>query len=406
MPIKLHKKGLSGLLVTVIVLVTGTLVYMGNTPVPTTRVTASFERVNGFYAGDDVRILGVNVGKVLSITPHGDQVTVSFEFDGERKVPADTMAAIIAPSLVSGRYIQLAPVYTGGPALKDGAEIPLGKTAVPVEWDQIKDELTTLSSSLGPTDSDKQGALATLINSAANNLQGNGLSLHDTIAGMREAATTIGASSNNLFATVSNLNKFIGAMNASSGQIQQFTTQLAALASLINENRDWLARALSQMDVALRSVSDFVAQNKNRTQSSVAQLADIALLIQNNQNALSNILHAAPTALANFYNIYDPTTHAITGRAAIQNFADVPTFVCQTIYSAGGTLNDCRNALKPYLDKLNTPVLPPILGPLRQGTSNQTSPGTNSAATAPAPGTPPLVTGTLGNLLGVLGGVR
>lgn len=406
MPIRLHKKGVLSLLATAVLVIAGSLVYMGSAPLPAKRVSASFERVSGLYAGDDVRILGVNVGKVISITPHGEQVTVSFEFDGERKVSADTMAAIIAPSLVSGRYVQLAPVYTGGPELKDGAEIPLNKTAVPVEWDQIKDELTTLSNSLGPNDSDKQGALARLIGSAANNAQGNGRSLHDTIAAMRDAATTIGQSSNNLFATVSNLNKFIGAMNASSEQIQQFTTQLASLASLINDNREWLSRALSQMDIALRAVSDFVSRNKDRIQSSVAQLTDIALLIQNNQNALSNILHLTPNTLANFYNIYDPTAHALTGRLAIQNLSDVPTFVCQTIYSAGGTLNDCRDALKPYLDKFNTPSLPPILGPLRQGTSNQTGPATNNGTAAPVPGTPPVLTGALGSILGAVGGAR
>ena len=62
-----------------------------------------------------MRILGVAVGKVTEVTPKGDKVEVEFEFDGKYKVPADAKAAVVAPSLVSDRYVQLLPAYTGGP---------------------------------------------------------------------------------------------------------------------------------------------------------------------------------------------------------------------------------------------------------------------------------------------------
>ncbi|KXF55789.1 hypothetical protein AXA44_36775 [Rhodococcus sp. SC4] len=370
---------------------------------PTTKITAHFERVSGLYVDDDVRILGVKVGKVTSVEPHGDEVTVKFEFDGDRKVPEDAMAAIVSPALVSGRYIQLAPVYTGGPLLADSADIPLERTAVPVEWDQIKDELTTLTAALGPNATDQKGSLARLVDSAATNLDGNGKSLHETIAEMHNAAATIGTSSTNLFSTVENLNKFIRAMNQSDAQIQQLTTQLSSLASLLNDNREKMTQALRQLDDALRVASDFVAQNKDRLQSSVGQLADVATLIQDNQTALANVLHAMPITLANFYNIYDPTSHSFTGRVSVPNFADVPTFVCQTIFAAGGTIDDCRTALKPYLDQFNNPNLPFGFNLLnRPGTTNQTP-----APTAqPVPGTPPINTGALGSLLGVPGGQK
>ena len=58
------------------------------------------------------------------------------------KVPADAKALVIAPNLVSARFVQLAPAYTGGPVLADGAEIGLDRTAVPVEWDEVKEQLT------------------------------------------------------------------------------------------------------------------------------------------------------------------------------------------------------------------------------------------------------------------------
>ena len=74
------------------------------------------------------------------------------------KLPADARAVIMAPNLVSARFIQLTPAYTDGPAMADGASIELDRTAVPVEWDEVKTELTRLSQQLGPRQGSSPGA--------------------------------------------------------------------------------------------------------------------------------------------------------------------------------------------------------------------------------------------------------
>ena len=66
------------------------------------------------------------------------------------RVPADAKAVIVAQNLVSARYVQLTPAYESGPAMTDGAVIPIERTAVPVEWDEVKEQLTRLATELGP----------------------------------------------------------------------------------------------------------------------------------------------------------------------------------------------------------------------------------------------------------------
>ena len=75
------------------------------------------------------------------------------------------------PSVVSDRYIQLAPVYTGGPAMSDNATIPRDRTATPVELDQLYTSLNKLATSLGPNGANSKGALSNLLNTAAANLE-------------------------------------------------------------------------------------------------------------------------------------------------------------------------------------------------------------------------------------------
>ena len=110
-----------------------------------TNVVAYFENSNGIYVGDDVRILGVNVGRIDKIEPQPDRVKISFWYDSKYKVPADANAAILSPTLVTSRAIQLTPAYTGGPAMADDAVIPRERTVVPVEWDTLRQQLERLA---------------------------------------------------------------------------------------------------------------------------------------------------------------------------------------------------------------------------------------------------------------------
>ena len=74
-------------------------------------LVAKFPRTVSIYQGSDVRVLGVPVGKVDSVTPSGTDVVVKMSYDPSVKVPSDAKAVIIAPSIVGDRYIQLTPTY-------------------------------------------------------------------------------------------------------------------------------------------------------------------------------------------------------------------------------------------------------------------------------------------------------
>ena len=89
----------------------------------TKSLTAEFPRAVSLYEGSDVRVLGVPVGKVDSVTPSGTNVVVTMHYDADVQIPADAKAVIISPSIVGDRFVQLTPAYTGGPALADGADL-------------------------------------------------------------------------------------------------------------------------------------------------------------------------------------------------------------------------------------------------------------------------------------------
>ena len=98
------------------------------------------------------------------------------------EVPADAKAVIVAQNLISARYVQLAPAYESGPTMADGAVIPMDRTAIPVEWDEVKEQLMRLATELGPDKGVSTGSVGRFIDSAADALDGNGAKLRETLA--------------------------------------------------------------------------------------------------------------------------------------------------------------------------------------------------------------------------------
>lgn len=111
-------------------------------------VVAYFDNSNGIFEGDDVVILGVPVGRIDTIEPEPERVKISFWYDDRYKVPADVNAAILSPMLVTSRAIQLTPSYSGGPVLQNDAVIDQDRTVVPVEYDDVREQLHRITETL------------------------------------------------------------------------------------------------------------------------------------------------------------------------------------------------------------------------------------------------------------------
>ncbi|WP_213573717.1 MCE family protein [Rhodococcus sp. USK13] len=331
-------------------------------------VTAYFPTTTGLYSGDDVRVLGVKVGSVGKIEPGPDFAKVTMSVDKSVDIPADAKAIIVAPSLVSGRFVQLTPVYAGGPTMQDGADIPVQRTAVPVEWDEIKSELNKLSEALGPQGADPQGSLGTFIDTAANNLDGNGESLRNTLRELSETMRTLSDGRTDLFSTIRNLQTFVAALSSSNEQIVQFEGRLASVSNLLATNSDELGTALVDLDLALGDVNRFVVENRAALTEQVGRLADATQVLADKRPQLEQTLHVAPTALANFSNIYKPAQGSLVGAVAFANFGNPVNFMCGAIQSLQANDSQrsadlCTQYLSPVLNSLTMNYLPILSNP-------------------------------------------
>ena len=308
-------------------------------------VTAYFPRTVGIYPGSDVRVLGVRIGEVEKITPEGDRVRVELAYDEGRKVPADAKAAIINSSVVSDRYLQLLPVYRKGPVLQSGAVIPETRTAVPVELDRIFDSLHTTADALGPKGANKDGSLSRLLGVSADNLDGQGENLNQTVEDLSQAVTTLSDGRKDLFGTVRNLQVFTAALAADDKSVRSFNTSLAEVAGQLAGEREDLADALRNLGTALGDVSDFVKNNKKSLTSNVQGLSKVTKVLVTQRAALDELLAVAPTGLSNLNNAYNPSAGTLDTRNNAQQAQDPASLLCSVLKTTGdegGKNPDCE----------------------------------------------------------------
>lgn len=311
----------------------------------TKTLTAYFERAVGVYEQSDVRVLGVRIGQVTDITPDGDNVRVDMEYDAKYELPADAQAVVVAPSIVSDRYVQITPAYDGGAVLASGSTLDVDRTQVPLELDEVYANLDELNRALGPEGANKDGALADLLAVSADNLEGNGEMLGATLEDFSQFVDTLADNRDNLFGTIANLQDFTTTIANSDQTVRAFNRDLAVVADQLAGERQDLARAVQQLSVALGDVAVFVRENRESLSTNVESLAKTTQVIVDQQVALAEFLDTAPTALSNLQLAYNPSTGTLDTRDnGLSNeeqmvLGELPLgVVCETASQAGGEL--------------------------------------------------------------------
>ena len=328
-------------------------------------VVAYFPETLALYPGDRIQIMGVPVGAIDSIEPAGDKMKVTFHYDNTYKVPANASASVLNPSLVASRDIQLSPPYTGGPVMADGAVIPIERTQVPVEWDELRNSINRILQGLGPTQQQPKGPFGDVIESAADGLAGAGQQINKTLNSLAEALTALNKGRGDFFGVVRSLALFVNALYQSDQQFVALNTDLASFTTKFTNTDNEVANALRDLNQLLTTTRQFVDKNADVLIHDIDNLADTTntILQPEPRDGLETGLHVFPNLAANIANISSPVAGGLVTLPVLSNFANPMQFICSAI-QAGSRLGYqesaelCAQYLAPILDAIKFNYLP------------------------------------------------
>lgn len=313
-------------------------------------VTAYFTSAASLYTGNPVEVLGVPVGSVASVEPQSGRVKVVLHLDKGVKLPADVHALQVAPSLISGRSIALAPAYGGGEQLRDGAVIPVERTEVPLDVNDLFRSADSLATALGPKGANSDGSLTRFLEVLAANLDGNGKSLAAALHDLGAATSTLAGSRNDLTGTIRGLQEFVGTLAAHDTSVRTLNEKLASVTGTLADERFNLSAALQQLSVTLGNLAGFVQDNRAAIRSSVTRLSTVSRVLVKERALLGQIMDEAPTGLTNLLNSYNAAGGTLDARLNVNELDAAPgALLC--MLAARGTPGGLPKSLQDACNK-------------------------------------------------------
>jgi phospholipid/cholesterol/gamma-HCH transport system substrate-binding protein len=264
-------------------------------------------------------------------------VRVEMEYDAAYDVPAEAKAAIVTPTLVADRFVQLTPAFEkGDEVMASGADIPLPDTGVPVELDRIYASLEDLTVALGPNGVNRDGTLDNTLAAARKAFGGNGALGNQMIRNLSEAAVTFGEGSGDLFETVSSLARFTEVLAKNDAVVRAFMKDLAEVSSALADEREELTAALASVADAVGTVESFVRDNRQALVTDVEKLTRTLKTMNSEKESIDTALTVAPVAMGNLILAFDAKSSSVGSRIGVQqNVADLDGFLCAIVQQSG-----------------------------------------------------------------------
>lgn len=200
-----------------------------------TDVSAVFPDASGLYPNFSVELNGVDVGSVGSVqlTPAGARVTMVLNH-GVR-VPDDVVASIDVANDLGEQVVELTPSRGGrGPALRNGAVVPVAPDEIPTNVGQVVASATRLLRAI------PAGDLNQLLGDLATALQGQAGNLRTIISASTTFSQEFLAYQRQFTALLANAPPVLDAVTAVGPQLRQDLVNTESLVEVLADQRTTL----------------------------------------------------------------------------------------------------------------------------------------------------------------------
>jgi phospholipid/cholesterol/gamma-HCH transport system substrate-binding protein len=310
-------------------------------------ISAEFNQATELGSQADVRISGVDVGKVISVSldRRTGLTRAVMEIDPQfAPRPVDTRAILRQKTLLGETYVELSPGSASARKLPDGAMLPRGQVAPTVQLDQI----------LSTFDPATRRAFETWMQQDGIALTNRGEDLNEALAELYPFATNVDSVlavlNRDSAATSTLLNdggKVFSAIAHSPAALQQLVDNADGAFSATAAQSTALAQTIQAFPpflLATKATVDRVARFAQTTKPLVDELRPAAVQLS---PALESLAILAPQLKSLLVNL-GPLTHASkAGVPALETFLNdsVPLLTRATPYLGG---------VVPVIDYINT----------------------------------------------------
>ncbi|MBO4401434.1 MAG: MCE family protein [Selenomonadaceae bacterium] len=239
---------------------------------------AGFKQVLGLENQADVRLSGVNIGRVDSIVNDSGGVTVTLKVDGDTKIPDNSVATVMSIGVMGNKFVNITPGRDEGSYLQDGDNINVtdetDMNKVFESLDKVMTKVDTLLESVNKVIGNE-----TLQNSIVE-MSDNMKQSTEHINGLTESLERMAkGNEQNVNQMATQLNSVLASMNKTMATVEHMTANIDKFAGDPQTAAD-LKTTLSNISATSKSIAS-VAENIDKFTGDPKVAEDMKATISN-----------------------------------------------------------------------------------------------------------------------------
>ncbi|GAA5064782.1 MlaD family protein [Nocardia callitridis] len=208
--------------------------------------TAEMPEAGAVRVGDDVRVAGIPVGKVKSLTLLDDRVRVRFTVADDVSVGDASTLAVRMLTIVGGYYLALQPAGTE----------PLGATVIPPQrvilpynlTQAFQDAITPVAHTDGNVVEQDLAALTTALDRSPD-------ALRNAVHAVGDLTDIMDKQNADISKTLSLADEYLTALKTNARVVGQLLTSLGTMETIVANNRDQISEALHGLAEVLHELT-------------------------------------------------------------------------------------------------------------------------------------------------------
>jgi phospholipid/cholesterol/gamma-HCH transport system substrate-binding protein len=255
----------------------------------TTGYSAVFGDVSRLKAGQTVRVAGIRVGTVNSVSLRPDKkVVVKFDADRNIVLTEGTRAAVRYLNLVGDRYLELVEGPGSTKRLPAGGQIPLDRTAPALDLDLLLGGLKPVIQGLNAQD------VNALSSALLQVFQGQGGTLQSLFAKTTSFSNALADNDQTVQQLIDNLNIVVATISKDGTKFSGAIDRLERLVSGLSDDRDTIGAAIDSLDRGTASLADLLTSARPPLSGTIDQLSRLAPILDSDKDRLDAAIAKAP----------------------------------------------------------------------------------------------------------------
>jgi phospholipid/cholesterol/gamma-HCH transport system substrate-binding protein len=252
---------------------------------------AEFSNVAGLEEGNFVRIAGVEVGKVKSVSVKQNAfAVVEFTADDSVVLTEGTKAVIRYDNVIGGRFLALEEGAGDVQRLQPGQTIPLARTSPPLDLDALIGGFRPLFRALDPQQ------VNLLTGQLISAFQGQGATIGSFLAQTSALTNTLADRDDLIGQVIANLNDVLGSLGDQSNQFATAVDSLSGLIQGLAERKSDVSDGVANLDKGAASVADLLAQARPPFRNTVAESDRATSIVVADHAYFDDLLNTLPDA--------------------------------------------------------------------------------------------------------------